>query len=138
MPFRGLATVIFLITIASAQQKSAAKPSETNYEMTTYHVAFLKRGPAWTPQVTEETKRIQAGHMENIKRMADSGKLILAGPFGDNGDLRGMFVFHSSASLEELKKMAEQDPAVKAGRLVLEWHPWYSAKGITIVQGDKK
>ena len=138
MPIRVLTTVLLLACFAVAQQKPAAKPSETKYEMTTYHVAFLKKGPSWTPQVTEETKQIQAGHMENIKRMADSGKLILAGPFAGNGDLRGMFVFAPSASLEEIKQMAEQDPAVKAGRLALEWHPWYSAKGITIVQGDRK
>lgn len=137
MPFRVFTGLFMLALFAMAQQKAAPKPSETNYEMTTYHVAFLKRGPAWTPQVTEDTKRIQAGHMENIKRMADTGKLVLAGPFADNGELRGMFVFHG-ASLDELKKMTEQDPAVKAGRLVIEWHPWYSAKGITIVQGDKK
>lgn len=137
MPFRVVTGLFLFALLTPAQQKPAPKPSETNYEMTTYYVAFLKKGPAWTPQLTEETKRIQAGHMDNIKRMADTGKLVLAGPFGDNGDLRGMFVFQG-ASLEELKQMAEQDPAVKAGRLVLEWRPWYSAKGITIVQGDRK
>jgi uncharacterized protein YciI len=55
-------------------------------------------------------------------RGADSGKLILAGPFADEGDLRGMLVFRVD-SPEEAKALAAQDPAVKAGRLVLEWHP---------------
>ena len=110
---------------------------EKTYEMTTYWVAFLKKGPQWSPQVTEETKRIQAGHMANIKKMADTGKLVLAGPFSDNGDLRGMFVFQGGTEAE-YKAMAQDDPAVKSGRLVLEWHPWYSAKGIGIVQGGQK
>lgn len=99
--------------------------------MTTYQVAFLKRGPAWTPQATPESRQIQAGHMAHIGKMAKTGKLILAGPFADTGDLRGMFVFKAEAG--EARRMAEEDPAVKSGRLVLEWHPWYSAEGIAIV-----
>jgi uncharacterized protein YciI len=69
--------------------------------------------------------------MAHIGKMADSGKLILAGPFTDNGELRGMLIFRVD-SPEEAKALAEQDPAVKAGRLILEWHPWFAAKNITV------
>ena len=69
--------------------------------------------------------------MANIRKMAETGKLILAGPFTDDGDLRGLFVFRTG-TLEEAKALAEQDPAVKAGRLRLEWHPWFAAKNITV------
>lgn len=102
------------------------------YKMTTYQVAFLKRGPKWTPKSTPETQKLQEAHMAHIGAMAKSGKLILAGPFSDGGELRGMFVFKASA--EEAKQLAEQDPTVKAGRLVLEWHPWYSPEGIGVKQ----
>jgi uncharacterized protein YciI len=61
------------------------------------------------------------------------GKLVLAGPFVDDGDMAGMFVFRV-LSLEEAKALCDTDPAVQAGRLRVELHPWYSAKGITIVQ----
>ncbi len=108
----------------------AAEPDE-QWEMTTYQVAFLKRGPNWTPAETEETKAIQAGHMENIRKMGATGKLLIAGPFEDGGDLRGLFIFRV-ATLEEAKALAEQDPAVRAGRLVLEWHPWFAAKNIVV------
>ena len=112
---------------------SVAAQNEPEFKMTMYQVAFLKRGPAWTSEVTAETTKIQAGHMANISAMAKSGKLILAGPFEEQGDLRGMFVFKATA--EEARQLAAQDPAVQAGRLVLEWHSWYSAEGITIVPG---
>ncbi len=69
--------------------------------------------------------------MANIRKMAEAGKLLVAGPFTDDGDLRGLFVFRT-ATLEEAKAMAEQDPAVKAGRLRLEWHPWFAARNITV------
>jgi uncharacterized protein len=103
--------------------------------MTTYQVAFLKRGPQWTPQSTPETQQLQQAHMAHINAMAKTGKSILAGPFADSGPLRGMFVFKATA--EEAKELAGQDPAVKAGRLVLEWHPWYSTEGITVSTKSK-
>ena len=114
----------------------AQAPSEPEYAMTTYQVAFLKRGPKWTPQSTPETQKIQQGHMAHIGAMAKTGKLILAGPFADDGDLRGMFVFKATA--EEARQLAGQDPAVKSGRLLLEWHPWYSAEGIAVTQTPRK
>ena len=69
--------------------------------------------------------------MENIRKMGATGKLLIAGPFVDGGDLRGLFIFRV-ATLEEAKALAKQDPAVKAGRLVLEWHPWFAAKNIVV------
>jgi uncharacterized protein YciI len=101
------------------------------YEMTTYYVVFLYRGPSWSPGETLESQKIQEGHMANIQRLAKEGKLLLAGPFTDDGDLRGMFVFQVS-SLEEAKALCDTDPAVKAGRLRVELHPWFSAKGINV------
>jgi uncharacterized protein len=102
-----------------------------NYEMTTYYMAFLYRGAKWTPEETAETKKIQQGHMDNIQRMADSGKLVLAGPFMDDGDLRGIFIFQG-VTREEAEQLCASDPAVKAGRLRIELHPWFAAKGIRV------
>ena len=118
-----------LVMLAGAAAVGAAGPDD--YEMTTYQVAFYRKGPAWVPSTTDEHKKLQADHLAHIGKMADTGKLILAGPFGDNSDLRGMLIFRVD-SAEEAKALAEQDPAVKAGRLVLEWHPWFAAKNITV------
>ncbi len=118
------------LLLISAGVLAAAEPDE-KWEMTTYQVAFLKRGPNWTPGETAETKAIQEGHMANIRKMGATGKLVIAGPFADDGDLRGLFIFRVD-TLEEAKALAEQDPAVRAGRLVLEWHPWYAAKNIVV------
>ena len=69
--------------------------------------------------------------MANIRRMAALGKLAVAGPFLDNGDLRGMFIF-TTGSQQEAEALVAADPAVKAGRLVLELHPWFAARGIKV------
>ena len=123
------ALVSVLAALAVAASLPAAGPGD--YEMTTYQVAFLRKGPAWTPGDTPELQELQKGHMANIQKMAETGKLLIAGPFSDGGDLRGMFIFRVD-TLEEAKALADQDPAVKAGRLVLEWHPWFAAKNITV------
>ena len=114
--------------------QAPAKPSDVGpggFEMTTYYVGFLYRGPKWTPEETPETRKIQEGHMANILKMGAEGKLVIAGPFADNGDLRGLYVFRA-ASAEEAKALVESDPAVQAGRLRFELHPWYAAKNITV------
>ena len=107
------------------------KKPEPKYEMTNYIMGLLRRAPNWTAASTEETQRIQEGHMANIRKMAATGKLIVAGPFTDNGDLRGVLIFQNT-SMDEAKAMADQDPAVKAGRLVVELHPWFAAAGLRV------
>jgi len=93
------------------------------------YFAFLTRGEKWTPDKTPATEEIQKGHMANINRLADMKKLIAAGPFGDDGRLRGIFVFRV-ASLDEAKALTATDPAVKAGRLAMELHTWMVPDGI--------
>ena len=103
----------------------------TNVEpnFTTAYLAFLTRGEKWTPERTPATEAIQKGHMANIQRLADEKKLVVAGPFGDNGRLRGIFIFKVN-SLEEARALAATDPAVQAGRLALEIHPLMVPQGI--------
>lgn len=122
---------------ARAEGPAPASPPGTpvvgpgGYEMTTYYVGFLFRGPKWTPEDTPETRKLQEEHMANIRRMGEAGKLVIAGPFIDGGDLRGLYVFRV-ATPEEAKALVESDPAVRAGRLRFELHPWFAAKNITV------
>ena len=128
----------FLLVLLFPRSPAAIPQQRTvaGYEMTTYYVVLLYRGPNWTPQATPETERLQEAHLANIRKMAAEGKLIVAGPFTDDGKLRGMFVF-TVGSLEEAKALADADPAVKAGRLEPEVHPWFAAKGIRVDQASK-
>ena len=105
------------------------KKTTTPQKFTTAYLAFLTRGPAWTPESTPATEEIQKNHLANIRHLADLKKLVVAGPFGDNGVLRGIFVFRVD-SLAEARALSETDPAVKAGRLALDIHPWSVSEGI--------
>lgn len=68
----------------------------------------------------EERKKAFAGHFANINRLADEGKLAVAGPFGKNDkSYRGLSIFNE-ATVEEAEKLVVLDPAVAAGILVPE------------------
>ena len=51
-----------------------------------------------------------------------------SGPFGDDGDIRGITIYNTP-SMEIADSLANADPMVKAGRLKIEIHPWWAAKG---------
>jgi hypothetical protein len=47
----------------------------------------------------------------------------------DDTPVRGIVIYRV-ATVDEAKALAAEDPAVKAGRLVLDAHPWMTFKGI--------
>jgi len=106
----------------------AQKLGADQYGMKTYVMAFLKAGP---DHIKDSVAReeLQKAHLKNIIRLADEGKLVMAGPFLDNQDIRGIFIFNVP-TVEDARKLTETDPAVKAGVLVMELHPWYGSAAL--------
>ena len=91
---------------------------------------LLKRGPK-RDQTPEVAKQLQAGHMANMGAYADRGILQIAGPMMDDGDLRGIFIL-DVPDRAGAEAMCNDDPAVQAGRLVCEIHPWLSQPGAAL------
>lgn len=97
----------------------------------TVYFGFLKKGPNRkdgddkVPEVVE----LQKAHIANINRLAQTKKLVMAGPFGDDGELRGVFVFRVD-SLKEAQELAATDPMIKIDRLKIELHPWQVPAGV--------
>jgi uncharacterized protein YciI len=132
-----LALAVSLLVLQSppaTPPPAAAKLPEIGpggYEMATYYVGFLRKGPSWSGDDTPENRKLQEAHLANILRMTGEGKLLVAGPFLDGGDLRGLYVFKVGTA-EEAKALVATDPAVAAGHLSFELHPWYAAKNISV------
>jgi uncharacterized protein YciI len=99
-------------------------PQDFPEDMAQYWFGLIRRGESWSPEVTDEVLETQRGHLENIQRLVDAGKLVLAGPFGDGGDLRGIFIY-DVATRVEAEELVASDPAVASGRLTVELHPWW-------------
>ena len=106
----------------------ATRLGADDYGMKQYVLAFLKSGPTRS-QSEDEAQRLQRAHLDNIQRLADEGKLVLAGPFLDSGDVRGIYVF-DVRTVDEARALTESDPSIKAGRLVMELHPWYGSAAL--------
>jgi uncharacterized protein YciI len=109
----------------------AAKLKADDNGMKTYVMAFLKAGPNRN-RSREEAQKLQAAHRANINRLAAEGKLVLAGPFADDGDLRGIYVF-DVATVAEAEALTKTDPAIQAGQLVMELHPWYATAALMTI-----
>ncbi|MDZ4708776.1 MAG: YciI family protein [Saprospiraceae bacterium] len=106
----------------------AAKWGADQYGMKPYVLVFLKRGPNRSQDSTTRAQ-LQAAHMANINRLAEAGKLVLAGPVFGDGDIRGIYVF-DVRTLEEAKTLTETDPAIQAGSLTLEMLLWYGSAAL--------
>ncbi|QCX02055.1 hypothetical protein FGM00_18765 [Aggregatimonas sangjinii] len=98
--------------------------------MQQYFIAFLKRGPNRS-QSKPEADSLQTLHMAHLGKMYDMGYADISGPFGDDGDIRGITVYNTP-TLAVADSLANADPMVKSGRLVIEIHPWWAAKGFSL------
>ena len=110
------------------QQKGSFDPvlaeqyGADEYGMKKYVLAFLKRGPNQDLDSVQKAE-LQMAHLRNINRMAEEGKLVLAGPFFGNDDLRGIYVFNVE-SLAEAEELTGSDPSIQAGLLTMELKEW--------------
>lgn len=98
--------------------------------MKQYFMAFLKRG-ANHSQSKEEATRLQKLHRKHLGKMYELGYADISGPFGDDGDIRGITIYNVP-TLKIADSLANSDPSVKAGRLEIELHPWWAAKGFPL------
>jgi uncharacterized protein YciI len=106
----------------------AKKLGADQYGMKKYVMAFLKEGPTkiTDPKAAQD---LQMAHLRNIMKLAAEGKLVLAGPFMDDQPIRGIFIFNVE-SVAEAEQLTATDPAIKAGTLVMELHPWYGSAAL--------
>jgi uncharacterized protein YciI len=99
-----------------------------DYGMKTYVLVILKTG-SYNPE-KKISDSLFMGHMQNIKRLADSGKLIVAGPMKKNDkNYRGIFILNAQ-SIEEGKLLADSDPAVNSKLLEAEIFQWYGSAAL--------
>jgi uncharacterized protein YciI len=84
----------------------------------------LKSGPTSGQGAAADRQAMFRGHMANMQRLADEGKLIIGGPFAKPRDKawRGVFVF-DVASVDEAAALSASDPGFVAGEFVGAYEP---------------
>ena len=129
------AIALLLINISANCQKDSATQKLEN-QIRQYWFVMLTKGNNRT-QDSLTAAKIQEGHMADINRLYNEGKLKVAGPFGDSGDWLGIFIF-DCATKEEVEQLLKTDPAVSAGRLAYNIRPWWTAATGSFVPGKPK
>ncbi|WFB66473.1 YciI family protein [Chryseobacterium sp. WX] len=133
---------LFLSAFSFAQEKKAEK-SKYNQELATslgadkygmkpYTIVMLTTG---TTKIEDKAKmgELMKGHMSNIGKLANEGKIVIAGPFLEKNkeNYRGMFIFNTQ-SKEEAEQWVKTDPAVQAGVFSYEIFPWYGSAALPL------
>ena len=105
-------------------------------EFDEYTLVLLYRGSNPPVLDDEESDRLQRQHLGHLEAMKRRGALLLSGPFSDQPDdsLRGLCIYR--VRLEEARRLAESDPAVRRGRLRIVALKWYTRKGAMHVDAD--
>jgi uncharacterized protein len=137
---RYLVIIIFLMVLCNGSfsqvKKAAASKQKTEDRVRQYWFVMLVKGTNRTHDSATAAK-IQEGHMANINRLYYEGKLKVAGPFGDDGNWRGIFIFDCKTK-EEVETLLSTDPAIAAGRLACEIHPWWTVPTGSFAPGKPK
>lgn len=121
---------------ANAQQQKAEYNPELakefgadDYGMKRYVLVILKTGS----QVIEDKAlrdSLFAGHLQNISRLADEGKLIVAGPLSANeNNYRGIFILDTD-SIELANEWLQTDPVIREKVLYADVYRWYGAAAL--------
>lgn len=134
---------LLTFTLLSCQNLYAQKSDQTydsslaksleadNYGMKMYVFVLLKTG---SKVIESKTVRdsLFAGHLANINRLANEGKLVVAGPFAKNDlSYRGIFILNVKTE-EEAKALLETDPAIKENLLQPEIVKWYGSAALPV------
>ena len=96
-----------------------------------YVLVILKTGPNRVPAGPERDEMFK-GHFANITRLADAGKLVLAGPLDGVDGWRGLFVM-AVGDIEEARQLVATDPVIERGEMVAEYHKYYGTAALMLV-----
>ena len=105
-------------------------------ELEAFELVVLRRPRDARDHHEPTLERIQREHLAYHASLRESGHVVTNGPVADQPDesLRGL-TFYRTGSLDEARRLAQADPAVKAGRLEIEVMTWYCAPGTMVSAG---
>jgi YCII-related domain. len=134
-------TIALFTLLCSAAYAQAERPKydkaladslgADDYGMKSYVLVILKTG---SNKVADKAvlDSLFRGHMNNINRLADNGKLVVAGPLGKNDKTyRGIFILNAK-TVAEANELLQTDPAVQSKLLDAEVYQWYGSAALPL------
>ncbi|MBB2148775.1 YciI family protein [Pedobacter gandavensis] len=110
-------------------EKLAKELHADDYGMKTYVLAILKTGPEKGFSKAKQDS-VFLGHMANIGKLVEKGKLVVAGPMGKNDkSYRGIFIL-DVPTIAEAEQLVGTDPAIQSRLLDVELYIWYGSAAL--------
>lgn len=108
----------------------AEKLGADGYGMKPYFLVLLKTGNNPGTDKAAMTEAFK-GHLDNITRLVDEQKMVVAGPLGTNDKTyRGIFILQNVANIDEAKVLLQTDPAIHQNYLEAEVYNWYGSAAL--------
>jgi uncharacterized protein YciI len=124
--------LIFLFLLCAAGHVRAQRTfdvtiADSTYHMKQYWFVLYTKGDA-APLDSASNAATLKEHLAHQDEQGKRGLIVMAGPFGDKGEWRGLLLYDCDTR-EEVEGYLRADPFVRAGQLKYEIHPWYGAVG---------
>jgi uncharacterized protein YciI len=103
-------------------------PEAPPTEFDIYQLILLVRAPDGPQLDDAASTALGLQHLGHFGKMHAAGFLRVAGPIEGDDDIAGICIYQAG-SVERARKLAEDDPAVRAGRFVVRAMTWYTQKG---------
>jgi uncharacterized protein YciI len=119
LPRRAFLLALLATSALSCRAEPPAAPKKA------YSLVFLVTGPDAAAKTSEENQSIMTGHMANMRRLSEDGKLLIAGPFAKpvpDEKLRGIFIL-DTPEMATAQAWTATDPGVQAGVFAVEIVP---------------
>ena len=101
------------------------------YGMKIYVLAILKTGETKIDD-KEKVNELFKGHKDNINKLVEENKLIVAGPMVENEkNYRGIFILDVK-TIDEAKELVKTDPAISSGILAVDFYNWYGSAALPV------
>jgi uncharacterized protein len=123
-----LTVAAIALPLAVRSEDKASPTGSPPVEFDHYALTILRTDKDW-PKEKAAREVLFRQHLGHLQAMARAGKLVVAGPLGDQDDKtkRGIGLWRTS--LEEARRLSAEDPAVKAGVFKVEAMTWSTEKG---------
>jgi len=114
------------VALAGGRKNSSQEPK---FEMGTFYICLLVKGPKFNPAATPQNASWGPGHLKHMLGLLESGRAVIGGPFTDDDRIRGLLVTTASSDAEA-RSWVEPDPGVAAGHYAVEVLKWFAAKNV--------
>jgi uncharacterized protein YciI len=123
----------FIISQTDAQTMEATQEEimQSLSKAKMYTFVLLVNGPNYEQAEKADKAAMEKVQMEHLKyffNLKKQGKVPIFGPFTDGAKIHGIFIFNSD-NKEDVKKMMDQDPQVKAGYTSYEMYSYFGLPG---------